>query len=79
MPSPIASRVAPEHRQRLATPLDAKQSGALITMLNTGLMRPVLEPGVANALIAAGYAKRTLGGVSLTDLGETRAMMESGQ
>lgn len=79
MPSPIASKVAPEHRQKLTTPLSAGNASALRTMLTAGLARPVLAEDTANALIAAGYAKQTFGGVALTDVGQVRAMMENGQ
>jgi hypothetical protein len=78
MPSGIASRVPPEHRQKLATPLSAEQSGALRTMLTAGLLRPALPEETSSALIAAGYAKQTMGGVAMTDLGQVRAMMENG-
>lgn len=79
MPSPIASKVAPEHRQKLTTPLTGGQSSALRTMLSAGLMRPKLDDETSAALIAAGYAKQTFGGVAMTDTGMVRAMMENGQ
>lgn len=79
MPSPIASRVAPEHRQKLTTPLTAGQSSALRTMLSAGLMRPVMPQETADALIAADYARQAFGGVAMTDTGAVRAMMENGQ
>lgn len=79
MPSGIAQKVAPEHRSKLHTPLTAEASSALQSMMNLGLMRPVLPDHIADALIQAGYAKQTFGGVAMTDVGQVRAMMENGQ
>lgn len=75
----IISRVAPEHRQKLATPLDAAHADALRSMFTAGLLRPVVPSETADALIAAGYAHETFGGLALTDVGQVRAMMELGQ
>jgi hypothetical protein len=78
MPLSILSRVAPEHRQRLETPLSDGQRTALRTMLSAGLMRPALDDETKGALVAAGYGRETMGGFTLTDVGQVRAYMESG-
>ena len=79
MPTTILSRVAPEHRQKLATPLTADQSAALRGMLLGGLMRPVVPDEMKAALTAAGYGEDRAGGYSLTPAGQVRAFMENGQ
>ena len=62
MTTSILSRVAPEDRQKLLTPLADTHAAALKTMLNAGLLRSVLPDEIAQPLIAAGYVKSTLGG-----------------
>ena len=82
MATPVATvvdRVPPEHRQRLKTPLSGEVAGSLRQMLTAGLLRPVLPEDHAAELISAGYARQTLGGLALTDLGAVRGMMENGQ
>lgn len=80
MPGPtiILSRVPPEHRQKLQTPLSATAAAALGTMLSAGLLRPALDDETKGALVAAGYAQDKVGGFALTDTGHVRAMMEIG-
>jgi hypothetical protein len=75
----ILSRVPPESRHKLTTPLSAEHSTALRTMLTAGLLRPALDDETAGALIAAGYARQTVGGLALSDEGQVRALMELGQ
>ena len=75
----ILARVPPESRHKLETPLSATQSGALRTMLTAGLLRPALDAETSEALVAAGYAHQTMGGIALTDEGQVRAMMENEQ
>lgn len=77
--SPIINRVPPEHRQRLMTPLATDAASALRSMGANKLLRPVMTPEVSDALVAAGYARDTFGGLQLTDSGQVRAMMENGQ
>ncbi len=79
MPTPIIARVPPESRHRLATPLSAGQSAALVSMMNGGLLRPIIDDATAAPLVATGYARQTAGGLALTDQGQVRAMMENGQ
>ena len=82
MPTPSAtvlSRVPPQHRRQLQTPLSAGQAAALRTMLTAGLLRPALDDETKAALASAGYARETPGGFALTDVGQVRAMMENGQ
>lgn len=76
MASPIA-RVAPTHRQQLATPLARDASAALRGMLNNRLLRPSVSADTATALIDSGYATQALGGLALTDTGNIRAAMET--
>jgi hypothetical protein len=79
MPQTIFSRVAPEHRQKLVTPITAEQSAALRGMLLGGLMRPVVPDETKAALAAAGYGEERAGGFALTQAGQVRAFMENGQ
>jgi hypothetical protein len=81
MPTPSASvlsRVAPENRAQLQTPLARTEVAALRTMLTAGLLRPALDGETKAALIGAGYVREALGGAMLTDSGAVRAMMEVG-
>lgn len=77
-PSAIVNRVAPEHRQKLATPISTRATGALRTMLTAGLMRPIVPDEIASELVASGYAHEVAGGLALTGIGQVRAMMEVG-
>lgn len=74
--APLITRVPPEHRQKLLTPLSAAASAALSAMGGNKLLRPVMDEDTSAQLINAGYAKATLGGVALTDVGQVRAQME---
>ena len=77
MPSPaIMNRVPPEHRQRLLTPLSVAATAALSAMGGNKLLRPVMDEDTSAQLVNAGYAKSTLGGLALTDIGSVRAEME---
>lgn len=75
----ILSRVAPESRHKLMTPLAADDAAALRTTFTAGLMRPALPPEQAQRLIDAGYMQQGTGGTFLTDTGAVRAQMELGQ
>ena len=77
--APIINRVPPEFRFRLRTPLAADALSALRAMGANKLLRPVMSDETSSALIEAGYAKQTVGGVTLTDVGSVRAAMENGQ
>ena len=79
MPSAILSKVLPQHRQKLMTPLAAEANAALKQMGANRLLRPVTSPETNAQLIEAGYARETLGGIALTDIGQVRAAMENGQ
>jgi hypothetical protein len=77
--APIITRVPPEDRQKLTTPLEDTSTAALRAMGANRLMRPVMSPETEAELIAAGYGRQTLGGFTLTDVGMVRAMMENEQ
>jgi hypothetical protein len=77
--TPIISRVPPQHRQKLMTPLDDASASALRQMGVNKLLRPVMTPETEATLISAGYARRSTGGLILSDEGAVRAMMENGQ
>lgn len=79
MPSAILNRAPPESRHKLATPLSEAATASLRTMFTGGLLRPVVPPEQAQEMIAAGYAREATGGLTLTDIGQVKAMMELGQ
>ena len=76
LPPGTLARLPPESRAKLATPLSAEHTTALRTMFTAGLLRPLLDPETAGALVAAGYAREGTGGLMLTDEGAARALLE---
>ena len=78
-PASAISRLPPQPRGRLNTPLEAQGSAALRVLSTAGLLRPAMAPETVSALTDAGYVRQALGGdVVLSDVGRIRAMMEFG-
>ena len=75
----IVDRLAPASRQKLQTPLSDATAAALRQFGVNRLLAPAVSDDTKAELMAAGYAKETLGGIVLTDIGHVRAMMETGQ
>jgi hypothetical protein len=75
----IISRVSPENRWKLETPIGTATAASLMAISNAGLLRPVIPPDHEEELVNAGYAERVLGGLRLTDTGQVRAQMELGE
>ena len=77
--APLITRVPPEHRLKLLTPLGVEAMSALRAMGANKLLRPVMSEETTAELVDAGYVHETFGGPVLSDIGQVRSAMENGQ
>ena len=73
----LLDHVPPVHRTKLTLPLDTHAVSALRMMGQNKLLQPVMSDETKASLVEAGYIRHVLGGVTMTDLGEVRALMEA--